>query len=93
MREGPVWLRKLLGDDFFNTVAYGVLNSDTEAQWLKGLPQLRSLSLNSTQVTDKGLEYLRGLTDLQVLWLDGTQVTNEGVKKLRQALLKCTIYR
>ena len=47
--------------------------------------------MDSTQVTDAGLEHLKGLTNLQLLWIAKTQVTDEGVKKLQQALPNCEI--
>jgi Leucine-rich repeat (LRR) protein len=43
---------------------------------LKGLTQLRELSLNGTQVTDAGLEHLKGLSELETLSLDDKRVTD-----------------
>ncbi len=64
----PVWLRRLLGDDFFATpTGVGFLfsqDTDTALEHLRGLPQLSSLYLGSCKVTDAGLEHLRGLTKL-----------------------------
>ena len=39
------------------------------------LPQLRTLNLSKTEVTDAGLEHLKGLTQLEQLSLIGTLVT------------------
>ena len=65
---------------------------DSELLHLKGLTNLKKLSLRSTKVTDAGLVHLKGLTNLQTLILSGTEVTEAGFKKLRQALPKCVIY-
>jgi hypothetical protein len=47
--------------------------------------------LDSTQVTDAGLEHLKGLTQLQTLWLGSTHVTDEGVRQLSRVLPNCRI--
>ena len=60
---------------------------------LRGLTQLRRLSLHSTRVSDAGLEHLRGLTQLRRLNLAGTEVTDAGVNELKKALAKVTIKR
>ena len=65
----PVWLRKLVGDDFFANVALvylsgcaGVTVADLER--IKGLTVLRFLYLGGggTPITDVGLQHLKGLT-------------------------------
>jgi Leucine-rich repeat (LRR) protein len=130
---GPAWLHRLLGDDFFRTVAslrferditsqnLPLLrtldsvrivrlgnNSITEAgakylsdlrhleqlhlwrdsnvsdSWLRHLnaPGLRVLNIESTAVTDAGLDVLISTPDLQSLRLSGTQVSDRGLKNL-----------
>ena len=59
---------------------------------LKGLKSLQILDLESTNVTDAGLEHLKGLSQLRELYLGNTKVTDEGVQKLKQALPKCKVY-
>jgi hypothetical protein len=93
----PAWLRKLLEDDFFNSVDR-VFPGDTKVtdarlEHLKGLSRLQQLTLNGTKVTDAALKHLKGLSQLQMLWLHNTQVTSKGVRKLEQALPKCQITR
>ena len=64
---GPTWLRKLLperlGDDFFTDVVrvslLGQQIEDLGFEHLKELPQLYSLDLSLTQVTDAGVEKLQ----------------------------------
>jgi Leucine-rich repeat (LRR) protein len=84
---GPVWLRGLLGDDFFRTIIFmefdGTNVTDTDLKHLEELPQIRSLGLSKTQITDAGLENLEGLTQLHWLRLQNTQITDAGLEHLR----------
>ena len=93
--SGPVWLRSLLGDDFFRSVIYLDLGStqvtDAELESIKGLSELQYLKADDTTVTDTGLAHLKGLSQLQWLGVYNTHVTNEGVKELQQALPNCSI--
>ena len=82
----PVWLRRLLGDDFFFAVTGVLLDhhqvTDTEVARLKGLTQLQRLNLDYTTVKGPGLEHLKGLTRLQMLSVYRSQVTDAGLKHL-----------
>ena len=84
---GPIWLRSLLGEDFFQSVRIVFLEgkhvTDAELEHLKGLGQLPELHLGGTQVTDAGLEHLRGLSNLQILLLGSTQVTDGGLEHVK----------
>ena len=66
----PVWLRGLLGDDFFNCVVESHFNGDEFIdllEYLEELSQLRKFSLaNAHRLTDAGLEHLKGLSQLQI---------------------------
>jgi internalin A len=53
------------------------------APHLRGLPQLRVLSLKGSPVTDGGLKQLRELTSLGELDLNFTRVTDQGLKELK----------
>ena len=94
--SGPVWLRKLIGDDLFIHVEIlgfrGFSITDADLDNLTGLSQLQMLDLRGTNITDKGLENLRGLSQLHRVDLDGTKVTDEGVKKLQESLPNCKIF-
>jgi len=84
---GPLWLRKLLGDDFFCDVIWVDLSATrvTDAgveHLLKGLTSLEVLWLMDTNVTDVGLEHLQGLNSLNSLGLSGTQLTDAGLEHL-----------
>jgi hypothetical protein len=91
---GPLWLRRLLGDDFFINVTRLDLTqaevADATLGHLEGFTDLESLSLGE-RATDAGLEHLAGLTQLQSLDLRRTKVTTSGLEKLHKALPNCTI--
>jgi hypothetical protein len=53
------------------------------AEKLKGLTQLKWLSLWNTDVTDAGLVHLKGLTNLKRLFLNDTGVTDVGLMHLK----------
>jgi hypothetical protein len=82
----PMWLQKLLDEDFFSDVDYVDFTdtkvADKDLENLKALPQLRELSLSNTKVTDNGLEHLKALTRLRGLWLTDTKVTDEGLTNI-----------
>ena len=58
---------------------------------LRGLTNLRMLSLINTQVTDEGLEHLEGLPNLADLHLRDTQVSEEGAKNLQELMPRCEV--
>jgi hypothetical protein len=84
---GPVWLRELLGDDFFASVALADLDrtpvADAELVSLQALPQVQNVSLSNTQITGAGLVHLKGLSELLMLSLDNTQITDAGLEYLK----------
>ena len=84
------WLRKLLGNDFFDKVdSVTYVNfgpeviTDSSLEPLEGLPYLSWLCLTGTQVTDDGLKLLKGNKHLDTLILQGTQITDDGMKHLK----------
>ena len=48
----------LLGNDFFDDAVQTSLVNDTDMENLRGLPQLRSLKLSNSEVTDAKLEHV-----------------------------------
>jgi len=73
-RPVKTWARKLFGDDFLNSemlVWFSEDNkfNDTHIIRLIELPNLKFLSLESTEVTNSGLEQLNGMTNLEELSL------------------------
>ncbi|MGO8688792.1 MAG: leucine-rich repeat domain-containing protein [Thermoguttaceae bacterium] len=83
----PARLRKLLGDDFFVSVAAvdfsSVGVSDDELACIEGLNRLPKLVLTGTEVGDAGLKHLEGLTQLQALYLGRTNVSDAGLAHLK----------
>lgn len=101
---GPRWLRKLLGDDYFQTPVkvwleseegVGFIDAELEslAPSLESLPNMKSLSLVGSPITDQGLVHLRGLSQLVELDCRGTKVTDQGIESLQQHLPRCKIIR
>jgi len=82
------WLRKLLGDDFFENAdvaqLQGLETPDTSLDRIdfKPLPELRGVYLDHTAVTDAGVERLKGLIQLEELRLKATRITDAGLKHL-----------
>ena len=58
---------------------------------LSGLNKLESLSLDSTQVTDKSASVVRGFRGLTSLNLYLTLVTDKGLEQVRSALPHCHV--
>ena len=95
----PAWLRRLLGDEFFQDVAQVSLvyddttgkrietarKDDSIMPELRGLTGLRVLLLQGAQATDAGVANLEGLTSLEHLYMwDATQLTDAGVAHLKE---------
>ena len=78
--RGPAWLRKVLGDDFFNEVTEADLNGDAQTAHLSGLSQLQTLSLSFENITDDGLANVRGLPHLRRLGTFTTKITDKGMR-------------
>ncbi len=62
----------------------GITDADLEV--IAQMPQLKTLELGKTSVTDAGLARLKGLRQLKELIVSAPLVTPEGVKVLTQAL-------
>jgi hypothetical protein len=58
---------------------------------LKGLPELRELSLDSSNVGDGAVEALQSMPQLEVLNLYHTLITESGVQQIKSALPNCRI--
>jgi Leucine Rich repeat len=88
---GPIWLRKLLGDDFFTTVDGVTLKTDAGMKLLDDLPKLRNVRVRPAgsigaapeKLTDAGITHLKGLTQLATLQLQHTAMTDAGVASFK----------
>jgi Leucine-rich repeat (LRR) protein len=78
----PAWLRKVLGEDFYQTVAY-VNFADSEIIDIKGIFELHANPSN-LEVTETGLEPLEELKQLRALYLSKTQITDAGLQHLKE---------
>jgi internalin A len=76
--SAPMWLWRILGDDFFQNVTYVNLTpavnhryqlADHDLAPLDSLGRLEELNLSDAPITDVGLAHLKGLTNLRRLFL------------------------
>jgi hypothetical protein len=87
--RGPQWLRKAIGDDYFQRVVVvnfdeGSDPTDDDLAVLHNLTDLRTLTLmNRRRITDDGLRFVAGLRRLQKLSLDGTNIDGSGLAHIR----------
>jgi hypothetical protein len=75
----PAWLRRLLGDEFFqevDTVAVQSPASDETMEILGEFPRLRLLHLRDCSGIVDGLVQLRGMRNLETLELCGPSITD-----------------
>ena len=91
---GLAWLHRLVGTDFLVDVAIVSFETapsqqrfpEADDDWLvrhiEGLPHVRWLDLEGTEVGDTGIELLGKLAELKALMLTGTRVTDTGAKRL-----------
>ena len=75
----PVLRRPVIDVDFGHAQV-----PDAGLVHLKGLTNLQSLSVASTNVTDAGLANLKGLTNLQMLHLECPMITEAGLEHLKE---------
>ncbi len=82
----PIWLRSILGNDFFRSVDSVFLRhtnvTDAGLENLKWMNQVKFVNLNLTQVTDAGLENLKTLRHLELLYLGGTKLSDAGLRNV-----------
>lgn len=82
---GTVWLRKQLGDDFFDRVVFATALTDAGLEHFADLPRLEKVDLwhYESKVTDDGLKHLAGLSELEELSLRATKITGAGLEHLK----------
>jgi internalin A len=86
----PVWLRQLLGDDYFVTAAQIWIDRSSESTKLKrddltlltGLSHLERLQITCAPLQDEDLEQIGKLSRLEELELDGSRISDEGLSHL-----------
>jgi hypothetical protein len=84
---GPLWLRKMLGEDFFDRVVFVAFRQNgtknASLAHLKNLTGIECVALSYTWVTDDGLIHLKGISSLRALFLDGVRITDAGLARIR----------
>jgi hypothetical protein len=96
--RGPRWLRGLVGEDWFRTVALvsfergigadrttaSVPKPVTIAEWklLSHLRGLKTLRVTHQPSTDHEVRHLARMTQLEELTLDGAEISDEGLRQL-----------
>jgi hypothetical protein len=84
---GPIWARRLLGDDFFiNVIGVNLCHTritDAVMEHVEGLGKIQELDLGSTRITDAGMEHLKRSTQLQYLILADCKITDAGLRHLK----------
>ncbi len=84
---GWPWLRRLVGDEYFQDVAFVNLGntkvSDADLRLISKLRRTKILTLDGTNISDEGLASIRGMSELQSLGLMKTKVTTEGIRRMR----------
>ncbi|MEQ8790013.1 MAG: hypothetical protein RIC55_27200 [Pirellulaceae bacterium] len=87
---GPVWLRSLIGDDFFCRVEivmfWNPQTGDDDLRHLHRFSAVREVYLDRTRITDAGLRHLEHLTSLRLLAIEETAVTEEGLARLNKKI-------
>jgi hypothetical protein len=90
---GPAWLRKMIGDDCFQTAtsvallgpAFDESQKIEEAlQAAAKLPQIESIAIHAAGLVDGHLEQLSEMRSLDHLSLSGPKVTSHGIEHLTQ---------
>jgi hypothetical protein len=85
---GPKLLRRVLGDDFFSSVARVDLNggqiSDECLIHLKPFSDLSEVWINATRISDEGIRYLTRFKKVRLFSFSGTGLTNAGLAHFKE---------
>jgi hypothetical protein len=81
---GPAWIRKIIGERFFERVVgvdfWDCSVSDDDLEKLTRLPKLATVNLRKAPIGDSALERLSHVESLRELVLIGTAVTDDGLR-------------
>ena len=79
----PQWIRDLIGDEYFVEISDVILTTETDGlKVVDDIPNVRFLSVERSDITDKDLVKLKPLSKLTAIWLDNTAISDEGLKHL-----------
>ncbi|MEZ6072837.1 MAG: hypothetical protein R3C10_21880 [Pirellulales bacterium] len=84
---GPEWLSRLIGEDYFRDVvevstAFGGPMSSEGMVHLAALPNIESLYLNESNISDSSLQYVQGLSGITMLTLRDNEISDAGLSHL-----------
>jgi Leucine-rich repeat (LRR) protein len=81
---GPLWLRRILGDEYFlRPAAVECTDVDSEiVEQLGNCPTLRYVTLSGGTIVDEDLSHIARLADLEQLRLEDVAITDAGLKHL-----------
>lgn len=84
--RGPMWLRRAIGPDYFDTVV-GVEANTSKADdalmvQISQLTKVRFLHIQGVSITDAGLAHLASLRELRTLHLRASNVSGSGLSSL-----------
>ena len=81
---GPAWLRRIIGDDFFQNVVVIRLHTacDADLKLFARMKYLRILILDRSHVTDDGMCFVGQMRGLEELRLGLTTITDAGLAEL-----------
>jgi internalin A len=83
----PKWLVAMFGEKPFRRV--GIVNlhrlpaTDEHLQLMAWFPDLETVTINGTQVTDAGLKHLDGMSKLWWLEMEWNNISDEGLAELK----------
>lgn len=94
---GPKWLRRLIGDDYFQTVIAVFITDapslkDEHLPAVEQLPDVRMLALGGTQISDASLPQLSRMKRLRFLDVSETKVTDAGMASIAQLTALKTLW-
>jgi len=85
---GPRWLRRMIGDDYFQDVVEVMFvrgdRVETVVQSIASLSHLEILHLRNATLSDTGVRHLAALNNLKTLELSGTNISDDGLVHLRR---------
>lgn len=83
---GPEWLRRLFGDDFFDSIdviGYEGPHCREVLAQVENLRGLKFLSVTGRSVDDESLAHITKFRELRTLYLNNASITDAGVERLQ----------
>jgi hypothetical protein len=88
LRLDPAWLRRLLGDEFFDTAVVIYVSHaplcDAQMDAFPAWTEVRCLTLEDIRITDAALRHLRDAKNLRELVINDCRITDAGLENLHE---------